>query len=514
VGAEHLPTSITLKHASTFSSSLPVSFPLLPIRPIATGPRGNLNTIDERQGKSASAMGNQSSMPLVDDDTPPQTLERRDIESVADYIKGGNVRQIVVLTGAGVSTSAGIPDFRSPDTGIYANLARLNLPNPQAVFDISFFRKNPLPFYALARELFPGRFSPTIAHLFIKLLYDKGRLLKLFTQNIDCLEREAGVPGEMVIEAHGSFATQSCIDCKTAYSGDLMKKAIDAGDVPLCVECGGLVKPDIVFFGESLPSAFFENRELMARADLCIIMGTSLSVQPFASLPYLCREGVPRVLINMEPVGGLGTRPDDVLLLGECDEGARRLADALGWRDKLEALWAKTCPEKAKLMEPEAKPSSPETRDGRLRDEIDRLVEEVEQALHISRSHNERTREQLLAKEAKEAKETKENQRKITLTTDQKDMTITERDVEVKVESKEGSRMPSPAVIPARAASPGEKKPEAIGEVTASSSPKEPGEPLTDQDDQGSSESSGLQHVFPHREHPDHDHDARKKPSL
>jgi NAD+-dependent protein deacetylase SIR2 len=120
-------------------------------------------------------------------------------------------------TGAGISTSAGIPDFRSPDTGLYANLARLNLPFAEAVFDISYFRNNPLPFYTLAHELYPGRYRPTITHFFTKLLYDKGLLLKLFTQNIDCLEREAGVPGEMIVEAHGSFASQKCIECKTEF---------------------------------------------------------------------------------------------------------------------------------------------------------------------------------------------------------------------------------------------------------------------------------------------------------
>ena len=85
--------------------------------------------------------------------------------------------------------------MQSPDTGLYANLARLDLPYPEAVFDISFFRDNPLPFYHLAHELYPGKYRPTIAHCFVRLLSDKGLLLKLFTQNIDCLEREAGVPG-------------------------------------------------------------------------------------------------------------------------------------------------------------------------------------------------------------------------------------------------------------------------------------------------------------------------------
>ena len=109
-------------------------------------------------------------------------------------------------TGAGISTSAGIPDFRSPETGLYANLERLNLPHPEAVFELSFFRENPLPFYTLAQELYPGKYRPTITHSFINLLHEKGLLLKLFTQNIDCLEREAGVPGDLIIEAHGSFA--------------------------------------------------------------------------------------------------------------------------------------------------------------------------------------------------------------------------------------------------------------------------------------------------------------------
>ena len=109
-------------------------------------------------------------------------------------------------TGAGISTSAGIPDFRSPDTGLYANLARLDLPYAEAVFDIGYFRKNPLPFYTLAQELYPGKYRPTITHSFINLLNKKGLLMQLFTQNIDCLEREAGVPDELIIEAHGSFA--------------------------------------------------------------------------------------------------------------------------------------------------------------------------------------------------------------------------------------------------------------------------------------------------------------------
>ena len=246
-------------------------------------------------------------------------------------------------------------------------------------FDISYFRNNPLPFYTLAHELAPGRFKPTAAHCLIRLLADKGLLLKLFTQNIDCLERKAGVPESLIVEAHGSFATHSCIHCHASFPEELMKKAIENTEVPYCVvpKCGGLVKPDIVFFGEQLPKTFHANRVLPSQADLCIIMGTSLSVQPFASLPGMCSEGVPRVLINSERVGGLGSRADDVLVLGSCDDGAWRLADALGWEDELRRLWQTL----SGVEEEEPKPQK--NKDEALEDEITRITVEVDRSLKI-----------------------------------------------------------------------------------------------------------------------------------
>lgn len=250
-----------------------------------------------------------------------------------------------------------------------------------------------MPFYALAHELYPGKFQPTLSHSFIRLLSDKGLLLKLFTQNIDCLERQAGVPDGKIVEAHGSFAQQRCIECKTPYPDDLMKQAVTRNEVPHCLtpQCNGLVKPDIVFFGEQLPEHFHQNRTLPAKADLCIVMGTSLTVQPFASLPGFCAEGVPRLLINKERVGGLGSRADDVLLLGECDAGVRRLASALGWLEELEALWKKTNPEKTIAAQ-----SQPEkTRDEVLEDQITKLTAEVDQSLHLSSDHTARLRNEL-----------------------------------------------------------------------------------------------------------------------
>ena len=345
-------------------------------------------------------MGNEPSS-LVDEKTPPSVLEARSMQAVAQYIHEKRVRRVVTMVGAGISTSAGIPDFRSPDTGIYANLAHLELPDPEAVFDISFFRHNPRPFYALARELAPGRYRPTIAHSLIKLLYDKGMLLKHFTQNIDCLERQAGLPGDKIVEAHGSFADQHCIECKAAYPEKQMKDAVERGEVPTCLECQtGYVKPDIVFFGESLPEAFFTNRTLPEEADLCIVMGTSLTVQPFASLPGFSADGIPRVLINLERVGGMGSRPDDVLILGDCDAGVRKFADAVGWLDELEALWETTNPDQQARA---AELAPPATKDERLQDEVERLTSEVDRTLGISEAYERRVREKFAGREAGQA---------------------------------------------------------------------------------------------------------------
>jgi NAD-dependent histone deacetylase SIR2 len=341
-------------------------------------------------------MGNEEST-FITTSMPPETLDSRTVEGVAKYINTGRPKKIVVMSGAGISTSAGIPDFRSPGTGLYANLARLNLPYAEAVFDISYFKRNPEPFYALAQELYPGKFKPTITHAFIALLHKKGLLLKAFTQNIDCLEREAGVPDDLIVEAHGSFATQRCIECKKEFPAKKMLELIEKKEVPRCKDgrCGGLVKPDIVFFGEALPSKFFDNRDAPSLADLVIIMGTSLTVHPFAGLPQLASWNTPRVLINLEQVGAIGSRPDDVLLLGDCDAGVRKLAEALGWLKELEAEWAKTSPkEAAERMEKEYNRTTSEalSDDDRLTQEIEKLTQEVDKTLKIANDSKEGTR--------------------------------------------------------------------------------------------------------------------------
>ena len=188
--------------------------------------------------------------------------------------------------------------------------------------------------------------QPTAAHYFARLLHEKGKLLRVFTQNIDTLERIAGVPDDVIVEAHGSFASATCIDCGAKYSLDFVKStclasltltltrcrslahchssilaaAVFSDQIPHCTnaECSGVVKPDIVFFGEGLPDRFHTLRaQDFPQCDLLIVMGTSLAVQPFASLVNHVPDETPRLLLNMEAVG-VAVKDDFIArLLGE-----------------------------------------------------------------------------------------------------------------------------------------------------------------------------------------------------
>ncbi|CAG8879326.1 unnamed protein product [Penicillium nalgiovense] len=161
-----------------------------------------------------------------------------DIQSIVDRIRTGNATRIVVLTGAGISTGAGIPDFRSPNTGLYDKLAPLRLPYPEAIFHINYFSHTPEPFYAIARARHPGNLKPTVTHAFLALLAKKNLLHFLFTQNIDGLEQDAGVPPDKVLWTHGNWKSQHCYKCKSPYPDDLMNKAIRTGEVPYCLDTG------------------------------------------------------------------------------------------------------------------------------------------------------------------------------------------------------------------------------------------------------------------------------------
>ncbi|XP_074170470.1 NAD-dependent protein deacetylase sirtuin-2 isoform X3 [Rhinolophus sinicus] len=286
-------------------------------------------------------------------------LDDLTLEGVARYMLSERCHRVICLVGAGISTSAGIPDFRSPSTGLYANLQKYHLPYPEAIFEIGYFKKHPEPFFALAKELYPGQFKPTLCHYFIRLLKEKGMLVRCYTQNIDTLERVAGLEPEDLVEAHGTFYTSHCISplCGREYTLSWMKEKIFSEVTPKCEKCQSVVKPDIVFFGENLPARFFSCIQSdFRKVDLLIIMGTSLQVQPFASLIGKAPLSTPRLLINKEKTGqtdpflgmmmGLGGGMDfdskkayrDVAWLGDCDQGCLALADLLGWKKELEDL--------------------------------------------------------------------------------------------------------------------------------------------------------------------------------
>ncbi|KAJ3287799.1 NAD-dependent protein deacetylase sirtuin-2 [Rhizoclosmatium sp. JEL0117] len=304
--------------------------------------------------------------------TSNRVLRDSSIEAFAEYIKSNKCKKIMVLTGAGISTSAGIPDFRTPGSGLYDNLQKYNLPTPQAVFDINYFRVNPKPFFLLAKELYPGNFNPTPSHYFIKLLAEQNLLLRNFTQNIDTLERVAGISPEYLVEAHGSFGAASCVghfaksildktdgneddganpaddvpetwikSCGRVFTQEWVKERVFANVIPRCPDCNGLVKPDIVFFGEALPDRFRECLADFSDADALIVMGSSLIVTPFALLPDFVGGSIPRLLINREVAGNFLEDDEngrDSVFLGDCDAGCAKLAELLGLEKEFEKL--------------------------------------------------------------------------------------------------------------------------------------------------------------------------------
>ena len=271
-------------------------------------------------------------------------LTELSMQGVCDLINDGLISNIVWMSGAGISCSAGIPDFRTPGTGLYSKLARYRLPTPESMFDLAYFRTHPEPFFDLARTLYPGTHRPTKTHFFLKLLQQRGLLLRTYTQNIDMLERMAGIPSSHIVEAHGTWATAHCIECGEMEDANWVKTEIcKHRKKPYCRYCEGLLKPDIVFFGEPTPVKMERlAREDFARCDLLIVAGTSLQVQPFASMIGRVEGYVPRLLFNRDPVGLRGDFADgngflfgnkhnyrDVCVLGDCDNIVAKFAKLL-----------------------------------------------------------------------------------------------------------------------------------------------------------------------------------------
>jgi len=283
------------------------------------------------------------------------------MEAVAERIKDGEIKNVCFMTGAGISTSAGIPDFRSPNLGLYYTMAKkFRLTNPMNLFQIDYYRRNPEPFLYLAREMLKMDVKPTVSHYFQHLLDKKGLLLRSFTQNVDALELLAGLHEDRLVEAHGSARGAHCLGCRKAFSREWFADKVVNEEIPRCDSCGNLTKPDIVFFGENLPGRFFSavNKDL-PKCDLLIIMGTSLVVQPFASMIDRVPRHCPRLLINREKATGGGffsslfgmggglkfndnndvnSGERDVFWQGDCDDGCQRLADLMGCGEELKEL--------------------------------------------------------------------------------------------------------------------------------------------------------------------------------
>jgi len=215
-----------------------------------------------------------------------------------------SARCVAAMTGAGVSTLCGIPDFRGPQ-GLYRN------PDAERMFDIGWFDRDPSVYYRGCRELVYGlgRFEPGPVHRALKRLEDAGRLGGIITQNIDMLHQKAG--SSRVWEVHGSPVLHSCRRCGDGKGFDEIMAMVAANGgperlgepyVPRCA-CGGVYKPNITFFGEPLPEeAFARAQELAIRADVMLVLGTSLTVFPAAGLPRLTLQGGGRVfIVNAQP---------------------------------------------------------------------------------------------------------------------------------------------------------------------------------------------------------------------
>jgi NAD-dependent deacetylase len=256
--------------------------------------------------------------------SPP--VETREVSDVQRRL-GELVREstcTVALTGAGISVPSGIPDFRTPETGLWADV------DPMEVAHIDVFEGEPARFWSYYRPRFAslGDKRPNRAHEALAELERRGLLAGTITQNIDRLHRAAG--SRNVIELHGSIATSTCRECATAYGLDEVEALFDAEGVAICSVCRGAVKPDVVLFGELLPAeAMRKAQELVAAADLLLCVGSSLVVHPVASLPGLTLSAGGRIAIITK-----GATPYDedaeLKLDGEVDEELDALIAALG----------------------------------------------------------------------------------------------------------------------------------------------------------------------------------------
>ena len=215
---------------------------------------------------------------------------------IADLIRKSN--RIIVFTGAGISANSGILDFRSSD-GLYNMIEQnFDLPYPEAIFDLDLFMENPGPFFGLARDLFSQNARPTLCHEFVAQLEEQNKVLVVVTQNSNMLHHQAG--STKVVECHGTFRTAHCLEYGDEFAFPEYEQTVLDGIIPHC-DCGGVIKPDVVFFGEEIPEDFYGLMNNPPEADLILILGTSLNVMPTSKFALEIAEKTPSVLVNLEP---------------------------------------------------------------------------------------------------------------------------------------------------------------------------------------------------------------------
>ncbi|MBN1991527.1 MAG: NAD-dependent deacylase [Anaerolineae bacterium] len=217
------------------------------------------------------------------------------IEQAANLVH--QARQIVAMTGAGISTPSGIPDFRSPESGLWDQV------DPLTVASIFSFRQNPQSFYDWIRPLAPLflEAKPNAAHYALAALEQAGKMRAVVTQNIDGLHGKAG--SKTVYELHGHLREVTCIRCyEVQKSEGIIRQFIEDGRVPKH-DCGGVFKPNVILFGEQLPMREFVAAQVAIKeADLMLLVGSSLETAPASDLPELALDnGTKMVIINQQP---------------------------------------------------------------------------------------------------------------------------------------------------------------------------------------------------------------------
>jgi len=249
-------------------------------------------------------------------------MDELELEYAAGAIREAD--SVVAMTGAGVSTASGIPDFRSAD-GIWTEY------DPQE-FHVSRFRRDPEGFWCgradLVADLFENDVDPNAAHEALARLDAAGELDGLITQNVDGLHQAAG--HDDPIEVHGNGQRVACTGCNRRGDADPVFERVRNGEVPpTCDDCGEILKPDVALFGEQLPDhALFEAQTLSESADAYLVVGSSLTVDPAASLPGTAAErGATLIVLNLEETPLSGRAEYD--FRADVTDALPRLADAV-----------------------------------------------------------------------------------------------------------------------------------------------------------------------------------------